>query len=754
MSEEIFALIKGGHPAQELENYLMNLPIDPGNYFLILNRRNVDRYSPLHCAIFARNMDACRVLLKYGADINMKCHGTPCLHLALSTAVLPDAKEFGLELFELLISHEKLEVDGKDRGGLRPLHRAAQRDAAEAASVLIHKGAAINAPDRWQRSPKQLAQLCGWKAVDSLDGSGRPGLEADLTVLSEQNLLDTPTSVITHPYCRQHYTCPPSEEGNDVPPENMRRLHVIIDEKDGALKADDLAPKLKWNEDCGPAAMSDVLRRVRPDPELPGGIGSLDGDTTLSRLTFEAALRGAGAVCAGVDEVMQGKARNVFAPVRPPGHHAGPRGLTKGEEGGPDSHGFCFLNNISIGAAYAMNKYREKIKRVAIVDFDVHHGNGTEETVRWLKPGLDQEEFFGNSSFGSINVPRYKPWYGEDDAQNVLMVSIHGYGPRERGYESMFPVGAFYPGSGRTSLPDFERLRKRSSNGEEVPSTVETANIDDVKREQEAQSGGEEEEPPANTIENMLMGSDDDDEDDDYDDFEGMDRDSLILDVGVNLPASPDMTSGEYRHQWRNYFRQQIFTRLMEFSPDLIFISAGFDAHKKDSINSGYIALVEEDFDWVTQGLVRVANSCCEGRVVSALEGGYQIGGEFSSAFAKSVKAHVAALHAGAKTVAPWSNEDAEVERAVEKALLDEAAERRLAKLLAQQKKEEEERAAAAALAAEQAEAQKEAALLEDYVEDNGGDRKRRRAPVDYAKLDQELQAQKAQQQAQTSSHD
>ena len=69
-------------------------------------------------------------------------------------------------------------------------------------------------------------------------------------------------------------------------------------------------------------------------------------------------------------------------------------GLTKGEEGGPDSHGFCFLNNISIGAAYAMNKYRESIRRVAIVDFDVHHGNGTEETVRWLKPGVDTEEHF------------------------------------------------------------------------------------------------------------------------------------------------------------------------------------------------------------------------------------------------------------------------------------------------------------------------------------------------------------------------
>lgn len=81
--------------------------------------------------------------------------------------------------------------------------------------------------------------------------------------------------------------------------------------------------------------------------------------------------------------------------------------------------------------------------------------------------------------------------------------------------------------------------------------------------------------------------------------------------------------------------REEIFPRLNAFAPDLIFISAGFDAHKKDSINSGYISLVEEDFDWVTKHLIRIANSHCQGRIVSALEGGYQLGGEYVSAFAK-----------------------------------------------------------------------------------------------------------------------
>jgi acetoin utilization deacetylase AcuC-like enzyme len=642
-----------------------------------------------------------------------------------------------------------------------------------------------------------------------------------------------------------------------VPPENAKRLHVIIDNKDGVLKGTDLANRLVWNEECRMAAMSDVLRvhewsyirriqghceQIRPDPEAYGGMSNLDGDTTLSRLTFDAALRGAGAVCEGVDDIMTGKTRNSFAPVRPPGHHAGPRGLTKGEEGGPDSHGFCFLNNISIGAAYSMNKYRETIKRVAIVDFDVHHGNGTEETVRWLKPGLDQEEFFGESSFGCVNVPRYKPWYGEDDAQNVMFVSIHGYGPRERGLESMFPQGAFYPGSGKTKLPSVERLRPKaagsssSGSGSSVWDTVgkretggyvETINMKSFKKE--ASSEGDADDNDDAAMQMQGAGSDDnseEDEDDDYEeggrDMQGgeededgsdsdathpnpehkytshklramrklytnmdaysatkKDRDALVLDVGVNLPASADVTSSEYRHMWRNYFRQEIFPSLMEFKPDMIFISAGFDAHKKDTINSGYIALVEEDFDWVTQGLVRVANSCCEGRIVSALEGGYQIGGELCSSFAKSVKTHVAALVTGARTTAPWSAEDAEVERSVEKMHLDEAAERRLQKELARQVQEAARRAT---FLAAKAEAEAEAAALEDYNEDShdavpngskqawgalnaqgterdqninsvaddedpadGSARKRRRAraQVDYVALDLALQAQK-----------
>ena len=920
--EALFAMVAGSCTGTELSEFLAQFPLDQDSMHFLINRRDQDRYTPLHRAVFTRNFDCVKVLCQYGADVNIKCHGTPVLHLALNTAVLPGSRDFGMALFRLLLEKEAdvlakddqlgnilhvaaelglaealemvsqlstgYEIDCKDRAGMRPLHRAAQRDKAEIAGKLLEMGALPNSQtsygstplhvagqcastkvwaalikagansgvrDCWQRTPLELAALHGWE-VDTGDES----LLQPTVRLTDQNTMKYPTVIVTHPYCRQHYTCPPSETGQDVPPENTRRLHVIIDEQEGCLKSADLLPKLRWMPDCRKAAMSDVLRvhewsyirriqghceQIAHDPEAYNGISNLDGDTTLSRLTFEAALRGAGGVCEGVDQVMNGQSRNAFVPVRPPGHHAGPRGLTKGEEGGPDSHGFCFLNNISIGAAYAMNKYREKIKRVAIIDFDVHHGNGTEETVKWLRPGLDSEEYFNNSTFGTQYVPRYKPWYGEDDANNVLFVSVHGFGPRERGLEHLLPAGAFYPGSGATQYPvlppkvptvgksptgsgkgltlsGINRSRSigslQESEGTDGSDGQGAAGGEEVGEEKgergagiktEEEQQGEEEEEDEDDDEDFGMGMAVDDTFDTgdgiphrkersfisskmrgmqtlYTDMSaytntGKPEESLILDVGCSLPASNEVTSGEYRHQWRNYFRQQVFPRLEEFAPDMIFISAGFDAHRKDGINSGYIALVEEDFDWVTNGLIRVSNSCCEGRVVSALEGGYQIGGEFCSSFAKSVKTHVASLAAGAKTNMPYSVEDGVREMEVEKALLDEAAERRHQKQLQIQRQEElarEARRLAEEAAAAAAEQQHEAdpgsaagsgsategggegvdmatengdvatsAIVAEHDTGNGDDegngRKRRRASanVDYVALDKELEA-------------
>ena len=226
----------------------------------------------------------------------------------------------------------------------------------------------------------------------------------------------------------------------------------------------------------------------------------------------------------------------------------------------------------------------------------------------------------------------------------------------------------------------------------------------------------------------------------------------LILNVGVSLP-DPNDPVGSYRHQWRNYFRQEIFPRLMDFKPDIIFISAGFDAHKRDEINGGYIALVEEDFEWVTDGLMRIANSCCKGRVVSSLEGGYQISGEYSSAFAKSIKFHVNSMAKAAKCVANYDFDDAKREMELEANTIQEMEARRIAKQEAILKRKREEIAAREALLTESAPGDPTSAPaggegLNFYATSSPPDMKKsRRAaskPIDYVALSQKMDEEKA----------
>jgi hypothetical protein len=165
----------------------------------------------------------------------------------------------------------------------------------------------------------------------------------------------------------------------------------------------------------------------------------------------------------------------------------------------------------------------------------------------------------------------------------------------------------------------------------------------------------------------------------------------------------------------------------------MIFISAGFDAHRKDTINSGYIALVEEDFEWVTNNLIHIANTCCNGRIVSALEGGYQIGGEHYSSFAKSVKSHVMSLAKGGRSSRVYQQEESDKEKEIESTMIEEINARKMAKLEAQQ---------AARMREVESIDNVSSYVVEENItgsprEETG--RKRRRAEVDYAKLDQEL---------------
>ncbi|CAN0478895.1 unnamed protein product, partial [Ectocarpus sp. 12 AP-2014] len=151
---------------------------------------------------------------------------------------------------------------------------------------------------------------------------------------------------------------------------------------------------------------------------------------------------------------MTGRNRNAFCAVRPPGHHAGTRGLVTCANDGTGSHGFCLLNNVAIGAAYARCVHRHTgVERVAIVDFDVHHGNGTEHIVKALVPKVEEASIKTPFCQGLLQQVTYKPWLNAEDPDKCLFVSVHGYGLKER----EMPSGWFYPGSGKTTdcpIPD------------------------------------------------------------------------------------------------------------------------------------------------------------------------------------------------------------------------------------------------------------------------------------------------------------
>ncbi|MFZ4791876.1 MAG: histone deacetylase family protein [Candidatus Competibacteraceae bacterium] len=303
------------------------------------------------------------------------------------------------------------------------------------------------------------------------------------------------TLLYTHPACLEHDT-------GFGHPECPARLTTILN----ALRCSPFAA-LEWR-DAPPAEMAQ-LTRIHPQAHVEWllarvprqGHSAIDGDTILSPGSGEAALRAAGAACAAVDAVLNGEASNAFCAIRPPGHHAEPR----------QAMGFCLFGNAAIGAAHA--RAAHGLERVAIIDFDVHHGNGTQAAV-------------------------------EQDA-GYLYISTH--------------QAHIYPGTGR-----------RDERG----------------------------------VGNIL-----------------------------NLPLMANSGSADLRHVWQ----QAIKPALCAFQPQLIVISAGFDAHYLDPLAE--LNFDEDDYAWLTGQILAVATDCCGGRVVSLLEGGYNL-----PALATSVAAHVKAL--------------------------------------------------------------------------------------------------------------
>ena len=283
-------------------------------------------------------------------------------------------------------------------------------------------------------------------------------------------------------------------------PESVQRLQAVM----AALEGLDGIEKLP-----APLATVEQITRAHPleywdmvqDAEPGEGRVGLDADTFMNPGSIEAALRAAGGMCFAVDQVLAGQAQRAFCAVRPPGHHAE----------AAIAMGFCLLNNVAIGALQALED--PSVSKVAILDFDVHHGNGTQAIF--------------------------------EDNPDVMFVSSHQQ--------------PLYPGTG-------------------------------------------------------------------YADETGCGN-------VLNLPLAPGEGGAAFREAWAG----KALPAVHRFDPDLVLVSAGFDAHASDPL--AQLELVEADFRWITGEICDLADDCCAGRVVSVLEGGYDL-----EALAASCLEHVSAL--------------------------------------------------------------------------------------------------------------
>src|SRR6266536_1000284 len=310
------------------------------------------------------------------------------------------------------------------------------------------------------------------------------------------------TAIIHHPVFQEHDTGPQH-------PESPSRYSVVMK----ALRSDsDLWPNLLEIQ-AREAPRGDIQACHTPqlyrtiERVVSEGTAYLDADTVVSMRSLDAALRGTGAACQSIDLVMTGQTTNAFVPVRPPGHHATSE----------RAMGFCLFNNVAVAARYAQNHYPE-IERVAIVDWDVHHGNGT------------QGIFY--------------------DDPTVFFFSIHQY--------------PWYPGTGARGETGIGRGKDYTLN---VPVKAQTRAIEQKRM-----------------------------------------FDAALAEIS-------------------NKFR-----------PDLIMISAGFDSHNGDPL--GQLLLEDDDFVAMTRSVKHWAKSVCGGRVVSCLEGGYNL-----KTLGQTVRAHLAELH-------------------------------------------------------------------------------------------------------------
>ena len=608
----------------------------------------------LHLAILHNNLDMVRLLLEFDvknitakysesgeerwkfSSIRRKFDEMSVLHLALWRA--PWDESLAIEMLELLHQHPAIPtVPTMDYWKRTPLHIAAITGKIEVARYLFEKNPtwlfhidsfdmlplhysidsknanmmqflltlslsgentqtfqdAIAALPEERHPVTHCVAKCSWeclvlvcrimgyelprKAVDIAEGLGiELGGLTDISQnleAAQKCVLDRSreTAVVYDLDCLSHVRLPSeSEDGHTrlkrikFVVENPNRLEVLVGQN-GSLRTTEFQ-NLRVVTSVPPCPLGDVVRVhewayirkvidvVNSAPQ--GGLVRLDrGDTNVTSESWSAALKASGAVVHAMDLVCSEACKSAFVAVRPPGHHVSSRGAVDPnlEDDDTGSNGFCLLNNVAIGAAYALSVHRHAISRIAILDFDIHHGNGTEAIIRDLREPKRIDIPIGFTGLtGNLEMHSYHPWLDRNDADNVFFSSIHRFD------------GRFYPQSGQTGV------------------------------------------------------------------------DGNIVNAGLSSFSS----SADFRKALSHH----ILPRLAEFKPDIIMISAGFDGHVRDRLASGEWEITEEDYYWVTEKLVAIANTYCKGRIVSVLEGGYNTKGGWLSPLAQSVASHVRAL--------------------------------------------------------------------------------------------------------------
>ena len=404
------------------------------------------------------------------SDVNAAFEAQTPLHLAVALGRFTDSRrDAAMEIVSALIA-AGAEATAPDAEGCLASHRAAAAGFPEALSAIAGSGGSLARPDSALATPLHHAAMCnhpgGTKCVEILLASPAYQDEAALGLRSTcygtaldaalmmgncasasliQKAMDvagiswTPSKIepqrkvllLHSAKCALH--APKPEYG----PESAERLGVLVGQEAGILRSPEFGSSLSFEGVERKCGIVDVLRvhdysyirnlQIKCERLPEGGMIRLDQDTAITPESYDAAFTAAAAVVRGVDAVLAGDAGCAFACVRPAGHHAGPGGASTCyfEEGKRnESHGFCLLSNAAIGAAHAL-AVGPGVGKVAIVDFDVHHGNGTEECVRNLSPhqvSTTLETPMGEATFKNWS---YKPWRDENDADNTLFISMH-----------------------------------------------------------------------------------------------------------------------------------------------------------------------------------------------------------------------------------------------------------------------------------------------------------------------------------------